>query len=477
LTGASEGFVADVVSKLAAENNGAAADLVYQTYLDSLPYLTARKHFIHRKKTPGYAADAARTYAFNMAHLANQIARMEAQPDFSNALSTMKSEVKARSLERRDSGGNVIREEQFLNEFNKRYEWIMKPGGSKWASTLTGLGFAFHLGLSPAAALINLTQTWIVSLPELASTFGFRASAAALGRAMRESIAARRRWGSRGDYGTWGNLSDDERQAFAHWHDIGAIDVTNTHSLMGMAEQDSAKYAAGMEKAMSLLGLQPPSELIEPVQIGAEIGLPPRGRALAVQAQVQPLAHPAGLSIHQHAHLLARAPPHPGLAQEFGQRQPERSCQLSQHGRLRGEAVIEARFLSPDWLGCQTLVGQREELGREAIEIVDRGLDPRRKTLADALEGVVGPAILLESEIAPSLAHARNDPVLELGVQGAQGERSDLPEAAVELQRAGQPAEAVTIRGGASRLRAASRTRIRSSGIQSLMSRRRARLQ
>jgi N12 class adenine-specific DNA methylase len=256
ITGASEGFVAEVVSKLAGENEGKAADLVYQVYLDSLPYLSARKHFIHRKKTPGYAADAARSYAHNMAHLANQIARLEAQPDFANALKMMDAEVLALAVARADSGGKVTHEQEMIGEFRKRYEWIMQPGGSGLVNKINGVGFAMYLGLSPAAALVNLTQTWIVALPQLAGQhqYGYRAAARMLGRAMRESLAARRNFKTRGDYSTWAHLSPEERDAFQWWHKTGAIDVTNAHSLMGMAEQNTSQYSPKVERAMEITG-------------------------------------------------------------------------------------------------------------------------------------------------------------------------------------------------------------------------------
>jgi hypothetical protein len=247
LDGASEGFVADVVSKLVDEGEANAADHVYQMYLASLPFLSARKHFIHRKKTAGYTNDLPRTYASNMAHLANQIARMEATPAFKGALNGMRQESKV--------GEDHARAEQYLDEFQQRYEWIMNPGGSKLSSQITALGFLWHLGVSPAAALVNLTQTAMVSFPEYAAKYGFRKSGAALTRSMLEVLKMRTKgFKGRRDYDTWGSLTEDERAAFRHWHDIGAIDVTNVHSLMGLAEGDSTNYSPRVAKVMEASG-------------------------------------------------------------------------------------------------------------------------------------------------------------------------------------------------------------------------------
>ena len=79
----SEQFVADTVrameQKLGSYEGPKAADVLYQSFLATIPFLSHRIRFIHRKKTPGFSEDALRAYAFNMAHLSNQVARMEVQ--------------------------------------------------------------------------------------------------------------------------------------------------------------------------------------------------------------------------------------------------------------------------------------------------------------------------------------------------------------------------------------------------------------
>lgn len=52
-------------------------DQVYQLYLQTLPDLSARKHFIHRKKTPGFGRDALRAFAAKGYHDAYQYARVK----------------------------------------------------------------------------------------------------------------------------------------------------------------------------------------------------------------------------------------------------------------------------------------------------------------------------------------------------------------------------------------------------------------
>jgi len=250
----SDSFVAEVVEqlkdKMGEHAGGAAADVVYQTFLQAMPYLSNRIHFIHRKKTPGYSRDALRAFAFNMAHQANQVARMEAMPTMTEALDAMEERVKM--AKRR--GEDATRLDDILEEARRRFEWLMNPQGSPWTAWATSLGFVWYLGASPAAALVNLSQTAVVALPELGARYGAGKAAAALARAGREVLAARMKWRERGDYSRWASLSDEERAAFRYWHDTGAIDTTQAQMLMGMAETDSAHYSPAAEKAMHLVG-------------------------------------------------------------------------------------------------------------------------------------------------------------------------------------------------------------------------------
>jgi hypothetical protein len=86
----SEAFVTEAVQRISKKVSPyearAAADELYQTFLATMPFMSGRVHFIHRSKTPGYRRDQQRAFAFNMAHLANQVARQEALPTLEGTL-------------------------------------------------------------------------------------------------------------------------------------------------------------------------------------------------------------------------------------------------------------------------------------------------------------------------------------------------------------------------------------------------------
>jgi hypothetical protein len=78
--GASEGFLSEVMGILneaGVAQSSALRDSLYQLYLTTLPELSARKHFIHRKKTKGYSQDALRAFAKQTFHGAYQLAHLQ----------------------------------------------------------------------------------------------------------------------------------------------------------------------------------------------------------------------------------------------------------------------------------------------------------------------------------------------------------------------------------------------------------------
>lgn len=73
-------FVVEVDGLLAGLGDDPAVeavrDALYQNYLERLPEMSSRKHWLHAKKTPGYSHDVLRNLATKTVHDANQIARI-----------------------------------------------------------------------------------------------------------------------------------------------------------------------------------------------------------------------------------------------------------------------------------------------------------------------------------------------------------------------------------------------------------------
>ena len=218
-------FVAKVTD-LADQVDPDMSDQIWQMYLQSLPETSLRKQFLHRKGRLGYTADALRSFGTNKFHAAHQIAKLEYMHRMESELVNMESE--ARALEQ-NNDSEAKWAVPLSDEFKERHKWARNPTNAAWANNLTALGFAYYLGTSPAAALVNLSQTAMVAFPTLGAEFGLAKSGAALLRAAAQ-------WaGSRGPLAN--KLRGDERLAFDEALRIGLFTQTRTTDLAELGEQ------------------------------------------------------------------------------------------------------------------------------------------------------------------------------------------------------------------------------------------------
>lgn len=221
-----KGFMADLMNTLDAKGvDDELRDTVAQLYLSSLPDLSWAKHGIHRKGTPGFSQDARRAFAQNMFHGARYLAKLRHADRLQDLLIEMQDHIKAyEGVEEYDS----VQAQQVVDEMVKRHEWLMNPKASPVSTALTSFGFLFHMGLSPASAMVNLTQTALVAYPQMGAKWGFARAGAALTKASEETVRAKNDLSQ--------VLKGDELDAFNRAVKDGTIDVTMAHDLAGIAQ-------------------------------------------------------------------------------------------------------------------------------------------------------------------------------------------------------------------------------------------------
>ena len=129
-----------------------------------------------------------------------------------------------------------------MDEMVKRHDAAMNPAGNSLSTALTSLGFVFHLGLSPASAMVNLTQTALVAYPIMGAKWGFDKAAAALLKASQQAAA------NKNDISA--ALSPDEKRAYDEAVRSGVIDVTMAHDLAGISQGEDAKVSWKLRPVM-----------------------------------------------------------------------------------------------------------------------------------------------------------------------------------------------------------------------------------
>lgn len=234
-----------------AKEKAALMDSLNQLAIGALPDQSYRKHFSHRKGTPGFSQDAMRAFASSMQHVAHHVARV---------LHGDEQQILVDGLNKRtwETTGDVdtTAMQQVANELSKRLDLMLNPTTHPVTAALGQVGFVMSLGGSVASGITNLSQTPLVTFPWLGSRFGFTKAAAALTAASRDYFAGR--------WDKWSgfvlkdstNLSADERRALTELEDAGLINLTQAHDLAGTANTDSAssRRSFAINRAMKLVG-------------------------------------------------------------------------------------------------------------------------------------------------------------------------------------------------------------------------------
>lgn len=232
-------IVAEIESLLGdAGVDAKVMDQIWQRYLETMPDLSARKRFIHRKGIAGFEGDALRAFASNQFHAAHQMARLKYGLELTELTNQAVDQAKASD----DPVKGVI----LADELKRRHDWVMNPTGSRAVQAVTSTMFVWYLAASPAAALVNMAQTPMMALPVLGARLGGVGKAtAALLRASGDIMRGR---------GTAlrAGLSEEERKAMEAFYESGMIDRTQAHDLAGVGEVGVA-YSPLRHKIMSVI--------------------------------------------------------------------------------------------------------------------------------------------------------------------------------------------------------------------------------
>ncbi|ARJ70433.1 PLxRFG domain-containing protein [Paracoccus contaminans] len=236
-------FVADVEGILA--DTGASPevmDAIWQRWLETLPDQSIRKSSIHRKGRAGYSTDALRAYGDHLFHGGHQLAKLQWGLRLEDDLDEATEEAKRQP--------DPNRAQAVVNEMRQRHAFTMNPQGSPLIAAASGMAFTLQLAASPAAALVNITQTTVVGAPMLAARFqkaGVPGVARHLMRAMRDFTRAK------GYLENSNVLTGDEKAALDEALRRGVIDRTQAHSLAEIADH-GVSHSPARDQVQRALG-------------------------------------------------------------------------------------------------------------------------------------------------------------------------------------------------------------------------------
>jgi hypothetical protein len=312
------------------------SDEIWQLYLKSLPEMSARKAYIHRKGRLGFTHDALRAFGDNTFHGTHQLAKLKHGYELNRKLRDTQVEAEVllqqaamidnmEKLDYRPEGyedesmhtvlletaapeyhqlylkyqkENGTQDDPTIDqeaadraraklkaesehdgdwavpvakELAKRHEYTMNPKSAAWATNATAFGFMWFLSSSPAAGVLNLTQTAISAYPILRAKFMGAGAGMALWKAFGEysaipfSIKQTRieLYGNKLENDKFDDPTQPgkqlqapdrgEKAALEYFNKIGMFAKTRTRELMGFAER-GGQFGGKWQKAAELTG-------------------------------------------------------------------------------------------------------------------------------------------------------------------------------------------------------------------------------
>lgn len=232
-------------------NKEQLTDQVWQMMLELMPDSSYARHFIRRRRVKGASHDARRAFANSAFHFAHHISKIEYGHKMQAVLDDMGNEIDA-AMKGDYSGvqpDNLETAQRMLDELKMRHEMTMNPSGDGFGNALTGTGYVFNMAANPSSAIINMTQTTLVALPQLAARYGWKNAMKAMGTAIVDyfrSADKRFKWFGKGsswlDRDAWlsmsrsNRLGADELELMKRLNEDGVISITQASSLAQRAE-------------------------------------------------------------------------------------------------------------------------------------------------------------------------------------------------------------------------------------------------
>ena len=263
------GFMSDLfdeVGNLGLDKKAQAdfEDTLSQLYLSSMPDLSWAKHGIHRKGTAGFSQDARRAFAQHMFSGANYLGKLR----YGDQLAQQLDEMKKYSEEefKKGIGYDQRTARSVIDEMEERHTLLMNPKGHPISSVLTSVGFMYYMGLSPAAAMVNLSQTALIAYPLMGAKWNYDKAGKELLKASSDFAKGvefnvpdfsslesfKNSFGDAYSPNIDKILKGLELDAYNEAVKRGVIDVTQAHDLAGIAQGEDSKVMWYFRPAMRL---------------------------------------------------------------------------------------------------------------------------------------------------------------------------------------------------------------------------------
>ncbi|UZA02094.1 PLxRFG domain-containing protein [Moraxella bovis] len=230
------GGIKGLASEFLADDLG-LDDKLHQDYLNALLDRGFATNNVMIKNTAGFSQNARRAYAHHMSRGSHHIAKLRHTDRLKADLERMQAYID-------NQDDDVIELQRVMDELNKRHALLLNPPTHPVSSLATAVGFMWYMGLSPASALVNLSQTLLVAMPMMSAKYGFAKSNKMLGEI--SALLAK----NKNDLSN--ALTGNEKKAFDEAVRRGVIDMTQAHDLAGVANGENSAVMETIKPVMKV---------------------------------------------------------------------------------------------------------------------------------------------------------------------------------------------------------------------------------
>lgn len=170
-----------------AQRKAEAIQMAIDTWLEQQPDSSISKVLVKRYNVPGYNKDMMRNWAHRWRVGAISLANVAAAPKFNKALGDMRGQYLESLGSDNDLDPDLIND--LITEVRARDATTPVNDIADTFDKIRAVSHSYFLGLSPAYALINMTQLGVVAIPELAKKHGYAKSFHAMRRASTDAWA------------------------------------------------------------------------------------------------------------------------------------------------------------------------------------------------------------------------------------------------------------------------------------------------
>lgn len=236
-------------------------DELHQAYLNSLLDRQFANNNVELKGTAGFSTNARRAYAHHMSRGGYHIAKLRHTDRLRTELDRMQKHIDE-NVDNPDY--DHVTMQRVVDEMEERHKILLNPPTNPLSTMATSVGFMWYMGLSPASALVNLSQTLLLAYPMMGAKWGFSKAQKELTQASKDwwRIAS---WREEDGTISWQSLthadhmkhakkvlSAEEYDAVDKAFNRGAVDKTQAHDLAGIASGEDGKVSQMMKPAMKV---------------------------------------------------------------------------------------------------------------------------------------------------------------------------------------------------------------------------------